>query len=107
MSSRMPSRPQPQHRRDATLVHYSGPWTDDEKTVIEHAILDAEGAGLPRAPEQYGAPWIAIKSSDGIERRPNAPGTFYIASRAGMDGTRRAPSAPGLAAEIKAMATGQ
>lgn len=106
MSSRLPSKPHPQHRRDATLVHYSGPWTDEERTTIEHAILNAEAAQLPRIPEGYGAPWIAVKSSSGIASHRNAQGHVYIISRVGVDGMRRAQSAPGLAAEIEAMAAG-
>jgi hypothetical protein len=106
MSSCQPPRPHPQHRQGATLVHYSGPWTDDERTAIEHAILGAEAARLPRVSAGYGAPWIAVKSSGGIKSRRNAQGYFYIVSRAGVDGTRRAQSASGLAVEIEAMAAG-
>jgi hypothetical protein len=88
------------------LVHYSGPWTDEERTTIEHAILNAEAARLPRIPEGYGAPWIAVKSSGGLARHRDARVPVYIASRIGVDGMRRAQSAPGLATEIEAMAAG-
>lgn len=80
--------------REERLVHFEGPWADEETKSIDRAAAAAESAGLPPSPREGGRPWIATKHVF-----PSF--TLAIASRLNLDGTLTAPDAGALAAQIE------
>jgi hypothetical protein len=75
------------------LVDFSGPWADDEKDQVRAAVQDAEGAGLPGAPEGK-APWVAICHRGGQR-------SVFGASRYRRPGVLSATTAADLAEHIR------
>lgn len=49
------------------LVHFAGPFTDEERNRIHQALDRVEQTGsFPDPPPRTGRPWIAVKHGNGV-----------------------------------------
>lgn len=76
------------------LLHFEGPWSDEDKQIIRQAVRDVEADSLPPIHPELGTGWIfTYIEADGV--------SVYSATRQGLQKGFKGLSVQELAEDIR------